>query len=137
MENEVQLNLELPHIPDIETVAILALDKLGIYWDISEEKRSEARIILSEAIINALEHSGGANPAARISFKLTKEKLVIKVQDFGKGFEPAMIENPDIEKKLFSNHKRGWGLKLMESMSDDFSIHSSPEGTVITMIKNL
>ena len=45
--------------------------------------------------------------------------------------------DPDIESKLKSENKRGWGLKLMESMSDDFQLESDNSGTKITIIKSL
>jgi anti-sigma regulatory factor (Ser/Thr protein kinase) len=65
------------------------------------------------------------------------EALTIIITDYGKGFDPALIENPEIAKKLSSEYKRGWGLKLMKEMSDEFKIESSTEGTKITITKNL
>ncbi len=139
MKEPVKMTIILPHIPDIEVVAIKGMEHLATHLGISdEEKIGEARILVTEAIINALEHAGVTNPdEVRIEFTMTKEKLVIFVEDHGKGFEPAKVSDPNILTKIDSPNKRGWGLKLMKSMSDDFLIESGSTGTKITMIKNL
>jgi len=137
MENNIKLKMTLPDIPDIELVAIEGLEKLARYLGISDEKIGEARILVTEAIINAIEHSGNKNSEVDVEFTMTKKKLVIFVRDYGKGFKPEAIEEPDITKKMGSDRKRGWGLKLMKSMSDDFLIESNDTGTKITLIKNL
>jgi serine/threonine-protein kinase RsbW len=137
MEDTIKLKMTLPKIPNIELVAIEGMDRMAKHMGISEEKISEAHILVTEAVINALEHSGQKKPRVRVEFALTHEKLTILVRDYGKGFEPENIEEPDIQKKLGSSHKRGWGLKLMKSMSDGFEIESNEHGTKITIIKNL
>ena len=137
MDNDMKLQIQLPKVPDIELVAIEGLHLMGGHMGISEEKLGEARVLVTEAIINGLEHSGEKTPYVDVEFLMTKEKLTILVTDFGKGFEPEVVEEPEIEKKLSSDNKRGWGLKLMKSMSDDFIIESSPNGTKITIIKHL
>lgn len=137
MEENIKLKMTLPKIPDIELVAIEGLDRMARYMGISEEKIGEAHVLITEAVINAFEHSGQKNPVVRIEFTMNMEKLIIFVRDYGKGFKPEDVEKPDIAKKMGSSHKRGWGLKLMESMSDDFEIESNENGTKITIIKIL
>jgi len=137
MNDPVVLKISLPKIPDIELVAVEGLDRLAHHLGISDNKLGEAKLLVTEAIINGLEHSGEEHPSVTVEFTMTAKELVIFVQDHGKGFDTDAVEDPDIEKKMGSKDKRGWGLKVMKSMSDDFRIESGPEGTTITIKKLL
>jgi anti-sigma regulatory factor (Ser/Thr protein kinase) len=137
MSESVELKISLPKIPDIELVVLEGLERLAKHLGISDDKIGEANILATEAIINALEHAGVDELPVDVVLTMTKEKLVIFVRDYGKGFEPDSVEEPVIEKKLGTNKKRGWGLKLMKTMSDDISIESDTHGTKITLTKNL
>ena len=137
MTDMVKMKMNLPKVSDIELVAIEGLQRLARHLGISEEKIGEAKILVTEAIVNALEHAGEKNPTVRVEFTMTTKEIVIFVRDYGKGFEPASVEEPDIDSKMGSTRTRGWGLKLMKSMSDDFRIQSNSNGTRITIMKRL
>lgn len=137
MKKEVTLKIVLPNIPDIELVALEGLDRLARHLGISDAKIGEAKIIVTEALVNAFEHAGEDNAGVHVEFTMTPKELSIFVRDHGKGFEQMSVEDPVLETKLGSVNKRGWGLKLMKSLSDDFHIESSSNGTTITIKKLL
>jgi anti-sigma regulatory factor (Ser/Thr protein kinase) len=133
----VSLKISLPRIPDIELVAVEGLERLSRHMGIAEDKIGEAKILVTEAIINALEHSGEKNPSVRVEFTMTPEELVIFVRDYGKGFVPPSVTDLDARETTGTRRKRGWGLKLMQTLSDDFRIKSDKNGTKITIRKLL
>ncbi len=137
MDKRIKLEIKLPLVKDIERVAIEGLELMGRHLKVSEGKIGEARILITEGIINAVEHSENTTPFIDVHFIMNVDALVIIITDYGKGFDPATIENPEIGKKINSEYKRGWGLKLMKEMSDKFEIESSNDGTKITITKNL
>ncbi len=137
MDKRIKLEIKLPLVKDIELVALEGLELMGRHLQISDEKIGEARILVTEGVINAIEHSENKSPFVDVHFIMNVDALIIIITDYGKGFDPSTVENPEIGKKINSDYKRGWGLKLMKEMSDDFKIDSGEEGTKITITKNL
>jgi len=75
----IRLTITLPNIPEIELVAVEGLNRLGARLGVTDEKLGEARILVTEAIINALEHAGDTSRGVRVEFRVDRETLVILV----------------------------------------------------------
>jgi len=129
-----KVELTLPIIPDMELAAIKTAEVIAKHMDLGEEKSAEIGMALIEATINAFEHSESDSGNVEIHFVIQGDTLVIKVTDKGKGFDQVNVKVPKIEEKLGSDHKRAWGLKLIQLM-DTVEFESSPEGTTVTMTK--
>ena len=129
------VELTIPVLPDMELLATQTSAAVAKHMNLDEEKTAEINMALSEACINAFEHSG-SNSDIEIHFKISDDHLIIQVTDSGKGFDKSKVDIPNIEEKISSDHKRGWGLKLIEELMDTVLFESSEDGTTVTMTKN-
>tara|TARA_S200000501_G_scaffold174266_2_gene164007 strand:+ start:10640 stop:11053 length:414 start_codon:yes stop_codon:yes gene_type:complete len=128
------VELTIPVLPDMELLATQTSAAVAKHMNLDEEKTAEINMALSEACINAFEHSGSESEI-EIHFKISKDSLIIQVTDSGKGFDKSKVDIPNIEEKISSDYKRGWGLKLIEELMDTVKFDSSEEGTTVTMTK--
>tara|TARA_B100000959_G_scaffold107195_1_gene113019 strand:+ start:857 stop:1270 length:414 start_codon:yes stop_codon:yes gene_type:complete len=129
------VELTIPVMPDMELLATQTSAAVAKHMNLDEEKTAEINMALSEACINAFEHSESKSEI-EIHFKISDDRLIIQVTDSGKGFDKSKVDIPNIEEKISSEYKRGWGLKLIEELMDKVKFDSSEEGTTVTMTKN-
>tara|TARA_Y100000590_G_scaffold297103_1_gene334817 strand:- start:27035 stop:27448 length:414 start_codon:yes stop_codon:yes gene_type:complete len=128
------VELTIPVMPDMELLATQTSAAVAKHMNLDDEKTAEINMALSEACINAFEHSESSSEI-EIHFRISDDSLVIQVTDSGKGFDKSKVDIPNIEEKISSNYKRGWGLKLIEELMDTVKFDSSDEGTTVTMTK--
>ena len=129
------VELTIPVLPDMELLATQTSAAVAKHMNLDEEKTAEINMALSEACINAFEHSESKSEI-EIHFKISDDRLIIQVTDSGKGFDKSKVDIPNIEEKISSEYKRGWGLKLIEELMDKVKFDSSEDGTTVTMTKN-
>ena len=122
-------------MPSMELAASKTAQAVADYLNLDEEKTAEVTMALIEACINAFEHGKGLDNNVYIKFILKEDALIIEIKDKGKGFDSSDVEVPEIEKKIHSKRKRGWGLQLMRELMDEVEIDSGADGTTITMTK--
>jgi len=135
-----EVHLTIPIAPEMEIVATAVVAALGEWMEMGRDKIDEVKMAVVEACINAFEHSETPDHKVELHFKNGVSDgrgvyLELGVTDSGKGFDPGRLLQPDIANKLKSSRKRGWGIKIIESLMDDVRIESGTHGTRIVMRK--
>ena len=134
-----EATLTLPMVPDMEIAASKTATAMAEFMKMSPDRIDEVRMAVVEACINAFEHSHSPDRKVYMTFEVLgdeePENLRITVRDTGVGFSPGGIEEPQIEDKLKSTRKRGWGLKIIRGLMDQVEIRSGADGTTVIMSK--
>ena len=132
---EKEIKVSIPMLPDMELAVSRLASSLAESIDLDPNKIDEIKMAIIEACLNAFEHSQSKDQMVHVRFRLKPKELEITVKDYGVGFDPKGVEEPNIHEKLKSPIKRGWGLKIMETLMDDVEIFSHQGGTQIVMLK--
>ena len=95
---------------------------------------SDVELCVSEACTNAIKYGRSVEREDMISlyFQVHPDKLVIKVQDKGAGFNLNNLPDPDLE----SLPERGYGLYIIRSKMDDVQYSQTEKGNFLTMVKS-
>ncbi len=82
-------------------------------------KEWEIRLVLNEALMNAIEHGCGGDPTKEVQCSVLCDQergMIIVVRDPGPGFDPATIPSPVIGQNLYAS--RGRGIYLINRLVD-------------------
>ena len=73
------------------------------------------RLALEEAVVNAIKHGNGNDPAksVRIAYQVDDDRVRIEIEDQGPGFNPDEIPDPTLPENL--ERPSGRGIMLMRS----------------------
>jgi serine/threonine-protein kinase RsbW len=136
-----EVHLTLPVARDMEIAATAQVAALGELLRMERDRIDEVKLAVVEACINAFEHSATPDRKVTLAFRIGSDDagrgayLEVDVADAGRGFDPARLRTPEIATALKSSRKRGWGIKIIESLMDDVRIESGEHGTRIVMRK--
>ncbi len=101
------------------------------------ERIDDLRIVVSEAITNAVEaHLDlGRDDRIRIRCNLEADHIEVEVFDRGGGFDPDDLPVlPDVESPERLDHEGGLGLPLMRSLADETEIRTTDGGTTVRLV---
>ncbi len=104
---------------------------------VKQEKLNGLLISVTEATTNAIIHANKSDVNKKVKIFVNTEngKLIIKIKDEGKGFDPADVPDPTEPENLLKDSGRG--LYLMKYYLDDLRFNITPEGTETILILNL
>jgi signal transduction histidine kinase len=84
----------------------------------------DARLLTSEAVTNAVRHSGGTTlDSIALRMRASDEHVLIEVEDPGGGFTwpPDRVERPG---------PGGYGLRILDEIAEDWGVRSGPPTVV-------
>lgn len=106
--------------------------------DLNFDEKESYGILLAvdEAVANIIDHAyQGKGGKVEIGVKRTEDKLIIKIRDTGKPFNPEKVKKYKPEDQSKNPQIRGRGLFLIKSLMDEVNFEFTPEGNILTLIK--
>lgn len=127
------VELTIPSRAEWVGVARLAVAGIASRLQFSIEDIEDLKLAVAEACTNCIQHASSGE-AVRISCAIHPDKIVVTVQDNGKGFSGGEL----VPKELGEPKVGGLGVFLIRSLMDDVDYELNPEsGTKLTMTKYL
>ncbi len=125
--------LRIPsRVAEIRSVQDFILQKMAEVG-FNGDSRFAVRLALEESLINAVKHGNNFDPSRSVYVKydITNERVLIKVKDEGRGFDPETVPDPTSEENLAKPYGRG--IMLMRAYMDEVTY--SDCGTEVTLMK--
>ena len=109
----------------------------SVELNLTENKISGLLLSVTEATTNAIIHANKSDINKKVKIYVNKvdSKLIIKIKDEGKGFDPAKVPDPTAPENLLKDSGRG--LYLMKVYMDDLNYNITPDGTETILTLNL
>jgi serine/threonine-protein kinase RsbW len=103
----------------------------------NEDEAHYVNVAVRESLVNAIRHGNAMDESKRVSveFVMHPDRLEVRVQDQGAGFDPDSLADPTTEENILKS--TGRGIFFMRSFMDEVR-YSFPSqgGTLVTMVKN-
>ena len=104
---------------------------------LSDEQLSVLLLAVTEATTNAIIHANKCDVSklVRIHAQIEDSKLVIKIKDEGKGFDPSTLPDPTHPENLLKDSGRG--VFLMKVYMNEVKYNVTPSGMETILVLNL
>jgi serine/threonine-protein kinase RsbW len=134
---DIDLEITVPnqtrYLSLIGSIAELLVREIKEYAGDREALGYHLNLVLTEALANAIEHSGcrttNHKQKLRVHIHIEGESLCIQVFDQGSGFDLELVPDPDFE----GMDERGRGIFFIRSLMDSVNYHRSSNGNCLEM----
>jgi len=98
-----------------------------------EDDVNEIQLVLQEACMNVIRHSGGTSflDPVRVVFLFETDRMVVEVYDRGQGFEPDSVPVPDAA----GLQEGGYGVFIMKQAMDRVETRRDRDGFVLSLTR--
>ncbi len=125
-----EYEITIPMSDESELISANALEEIAKRHKFDPKTINQIKTALIEACINAAEH--GASPDGKIYQKIAIDDGRIEITVSNRGLR---LRDATPVKERPSDERRGWGLRLMETLMDEVKIENVDDGTRISMVK--
>ncbi len=131
-----EYEMVVPMGDDTEMIAAHAVEEIARRHDFQPRAINQIKTALVEACINAAEHSLSPDRKIYQKFTVEDDKLIITISNRGVKIPSAKLAQSTTPIEA-DESRRGWGLKLMQTLMDEVKFEQVDDGTRISMVKYL
>jgi anti-sigma regulatory factor (Ser/Thr protein kinase) len=131
------------HVPSsTENLALIRefVASIGIQAGLTEDEVAKIELAVDEGCANVIEHAYGHDLTKEVVVRaiVDDDKLWIKVEDTGRGFDPTKILDEDLHQLVEQRKSGGLGMRLMKTLMDEVYYEIVPgEKNELNMMKRL
>ncbi len=133
-----ETSVQIAIASDVRLVDVVhgAAERVAEIAGFAEEDALSAALAVREAVINAVKHGNGCDPALSVDVVLEagREGFRATVRDRGRGFDPGAAPDPTAEGNRLRTHGRG--LLLIRAFVDEVRFrYAEGQGMEVELIK--
>ncbi|MCC7156167.1 MAG: ATP-binding protein [Bryobacterales bacterium] len=131
------------HVPSsTENLALIRdfVGNIGAKAGFDENEINKITLAVDEAVANVIEHAYGSDATREVTIRavLDADALRFDIIDNGRGFDPGLIKQKDLEQLVKERRSGGLGLRLIRTVMDDVQYQIKPgEKNELRMVKKL
>ena len=93
-----------------------------------QKEIGKLEIAVDEACANVIEHAYGhdASKEVIVRARLDENEFSIEIEDTGKGFDPAEVNQEELEQLISKRRTGGLGMRLMKTLMDEVRYEIEP-----------